>query len=262
MTPKSLQSRLKIAKNAKFGSTEPDEITIKNFGTMEADISGYRLCSLFDYSVLPAETILAPGTSIVVSSFVVEDTAADLGLYKDIGAFTDPSILIDFTQWGSDGNGRESVAAAKGIWTAGNFIRGPAPFDFIGDGSQYGRIFWTAAFEPKLQKEVDQIVADVGEMLTYSVTVDYVGRDLFSNVTVTDTIPDGATYVSNSVNAGGIENDGVVTWNLGSNKPGVSVSTSSSVGFPVNVGTDFITRPTLVTSGGLVTVTQSLTAST
>ena len=45
---------------------------------------------------------------------------------------------------GGGGLGRESVAVTKGIWGMGDFLDGPAPYDYIGDGTQNGVKFWTS----------------------------------------------------------------------------------------------------------------------
>jgi len=120
-----------------------DQIIIKNFGTNSTDISNLRLCSKFSYTnngiatdmnVVGGTLILAPGDSVVLNGFSIDDTAADLGLYAPIGAFTDSTAMLDFTQWGSAGNGRESVAVAKGIWSAGDFRMDLPEYCYIGDG--------------------------------------------------------------------------------------------------------------------------------
>ena len=127
-----------------------DTVTIKNFGSTTQNIGSYRLCSLISYRTLSSQTTvisgslnLAPNDEVTVSiPNYLNDTAADLGLYLPTGNFGTPANMIDFTQWGSGGNGRESVAVAKGIWTAGTFINVAPPYEFNGAATDFGVSFW------------------------------------------------------------------------------------------------------------------------
>jgi len=60
--------------------------------------------------------------------------------------------MVDFTQWGAGGIGRESVAVTKGIWSTGDFICGSDPFNYIGDGVQNGLNYWIAFNTPVLDQ--------------------------------------------------------------------------------------------------------------
>ena len=131
-----------------------EQVKIKNFTGTAIDISGYRLCTKFSYTgALSSEIILngslnlMPGAEveIQITTLIFDDAAADLGLYLPTGAFTDAANMVDFTQWGSGGNGRESVAVTKGIWTAGTFISPNENPEFCygdGDGVENGAINW------------------------------------------------------------------------------------------------------------------------
>jgi len=126
-----------------------DQLTIKNFGTSTVDISSYRLCALLTYtSDLTTLTVesgslnLTAGAQVILSGWALTDAASDLGIFLGTGAFSDAAAMVDFTQWGSAGNGRESVAVTKGIWTAGDFISGNAPYAYTGDGLQNGLSYW------------------------------------------------------------------------------------------------------------------------
>ena len=132
-----------------------ETVKLKNFSTATIDISNYRLCSKITYTTnLSGETLLsgslnlAAGAEVEIqlTSISLDDTAADLGLYLDgTTDFSLPAGMVDFTQWGSAGNGRESVAATKGIWTAGTYIspnENPEYCYIDTSGVGNGAIFW------------------------------------------------------------------------------------------------------------------------
>ncbi len=77
-------------------------------------------------------------------------------------------------------------------------------------------------FAQLLQKSVTPTVAQPGDVLTYTLNVNYPGTTALENVVVTDTVPAGVTYVGGSANAGGILSvDGkTVIWDLGSGEAG------------------------------------------
>lgn len=141
--------------NAQIRIVEVDPATetvkIHNYGATTVNIASYRFCSLIVYRTLNTQTTvqsgslnLAPGADVVVTvnDAYLNDTAADLGLYLPTGSFASAANMLDFTQWGSGGNGRENVAVTKGIWTAGTFINVAPPYEYIGNGAQNGFQFW------------------------------------------------------------------------------------------------------------------------
>jgi hypothetical protein len=106
-----------------------DRIELKNISGGQVDISGYYLCTMaatytavntlgLDFGSL----VMDPGDITVLSGFALNDAAADVALYKNNADFSLASNMEFFTQWGSGGNGRESVAVTKGVWSAGDFI--------------------------------------------------------------------------------------------------------------------------------------------
>ncbi|MCG8330514.1 MAG: hypothetical protein MI974_22645, partial [Chitinophagales bacterium] len=131
-----------------------EEVVLKNFGTGIVDISGYRLCSAFSYTTdLASQTVtagflnLAPGATVTLSltEINLDENGADLGLYRTgTTDFSDENYMIDFTQWETGGNGRESVAVAKGIWTAGQFVSSTPDYCYTGNGTtDNGASFWS-----------------------------------------------------------------------------------------------------------------------
>jgi hypothetical protein len=130
-----------------------DTVTIKNFGTTTQNVGNYRLCSLFSYLTISSQTTvisgslnLAPNAEVTVSSSgFLNDSEADLGLYLPSGSFGSAANMVDFTQWGSAGNGRESVAVSAGLWTAGTFINLAPPYEFNGGAGDSGVNFWSTS---------------------------------------------------------------------------------------------------------------------
>ena len=125
-----------------------DTVTIHNYGGSPVDISSYWFCSLFSYIQLDDAGLTVTGslnlnatTDVTISGFGLNNSNADLGLYNT-NSFTSTTAMQDFTQWGSSPNGRESVAVSKGIWSAGDFITAPAPYEYFGNGAETGLSFW------------------------------------------------------------------------------------------------------------------------
>ncbi|WP_299276092.1 T9SS type A sorting domain-containing protein [uncultured Psychroserpens sp.] len=129
-----------------------DTVTIKNFGGATVNIASYRLCSLFSYKTLSTQTTVVDGSlnlgpdaevTIFAENYLsLSTTAADLGLYFPTGNFGTASSMVDFMQWGAGGQGRENVAVAKGIWTAGTFVNVAPPYSFTGSAVDTGVTFW------------------------------------------------------------------------------------------------------------------------
>ncbi len=74
-------------------------------------------------------------------------------------------------------------------------------------------------------ESADPVVA--GNQLTYTLSVSNAGASTATDVTVTDAVPAGTTFVSAS--GGGTESGGTVTWDLGNLASGASTSVSMTV---------------------------------
>lgn len=128
LVPTFLFGQVKI--NEVLLSSSGDQVELKNFGTSSVDVSSWWFCSLFGYTQISTLTVISgvaniPPGGIFSVSRNLNDSSADLGLYNS-GSFASSSAMQDFVQWGGSGQGRESVAVAKGIWTAGDFVTTPA----------------------------------------------------------------------------------------------------------------------------------------
>ncbi|MBX7051614.1 MAG: T9SS type A sorting domain-containing protein [Flavobacteriales bacterium] len=142
------------------------EISITNFGSTTVDITNYRFCALFEYANLSQPTVsivsgdfnLSPNETVTVmwnSSSGFNTTASDLGLYLGTGAFSSPSAMVDFFQYGDSGQGRENVAASAGLWTAGTFLTGSGPWYYIGNGIASGAAQWSSTLNVDVTFYVD-----------------------------------------------------------------------------------------------------------
>lgn len=135
-----------------------DEVILQNFGANALDATGYRLCSEIRYGFISSATStdtvtvlsgdltsIPPGGRLrltVPPNMTLDPTGGDLGLYQPLGPFSQDTAMLDFVQWVSSGNGRESVAVTKGIWATGTFVSGTAPYGFTGGATDFGVGFW------------------------------------------------------------------------------------------------------------------------
>ena len=165
-----------LTMNAQVRFVEVDyttnEFALKNFGSTAVDISNYRLCALFVYTtnlsslnVLSGSLNLTPGNTVELKGFTLA-AQSDFGLFlpgSSILDFGDQNFLVDFVEWGSAGNGRESVAVAKGIWGAGDFISTSPPYQHTSSGAQNGVTFWLSI----ITALPDDIVLNKTEIVIY-----------------------------------------------------------------------------------------------
>lgn len=140
----------------KFTYVNPttQELSIKNFGSTDVDITNYRLCALFEYAniamanvtIVSGDLILSSGESVSIhwtASTGFGAGQSDMGLYLPSGGFNDPASMVDFMEYGAAGQGRENVAASAGLWTAGTFLTGSGPWYYTGNGSASGLGQWS-----------------------------------------------------------------------------------------------------------------------
>ncbi len=150
-----------IFSQIRFTAVDPTNgnITIKNFGSTSEDISALRFCHLFNYgtlsnlSIVTGDLNLAQNEEVTLSRPTLA-SSSDLGLFvagSSSADFGDSSKMLDFLQWGSSGNGRESVAVSKGIWGASQFISTSAPYVFGGNGTDHGVTFWSTLSSNSLE---------------------------------------------------------------------------------------------------------------
>ncbi|MEO9483920.1 MAG: hypothetical protein ABJG47_10760 [Ekhidna sp.] len=151
-----------------------NEVTLKNFGDGEADLSEYWFCLRRSYVQLNQVTIKTGDLTLgedetVTFSIDVNDAGSDVSVYNTGGSFTSSSALVDFMQFNGSytTNGREDVAVAKGIWTAGEFVEGVSSFAYDGDGDQNGADQWIGDALAPQESNVRIITVDpAGDLVT------------------------------------------------------------------------------------------------
>lgn len=133
----------------RFSMVNPttQQLSIKNYGASDVDVSAYRLCALFSYAAVGSQTLVSGDTFLssgeeVTISWNFNTTSSDMGLYLPMGSFGSASAMVSFFQYGAGGQGRENVAATAGLWTAGTFFSGAGPYYYIGDGTNSGLATW------------------------------------------------------------------------------------------------------------------------
>ena len=147
----SLNAQVRIAKL----DPATNSVTLKNYGSTNVPISGYWFCNFPAYGQVSSMTSVAsldPGEEVNIASsinFAVAD--GEFGLYNT-NSFGSSTAMEDYMQWGSAGHQRESVAVAKGIWTAGTFVNLAAPFAYSGSGTENGAEQWITFRSVRISK--------------------------------------------------------------------------------------------------------------
>jgi len=120
-------------------------VLVTNVGGSPIELGDHWMCRRPSYKQLPQFT-MAPGDTVAVGIGDVPPPADLTGLAGtvdigsvfgaitttdgELGLFTAPTFdaaeaIVDYVEWGSADHGRESVAVAAGIWTAGAFVAVP-----------------------------------------------------------------------------------------------------------------------------------------
>ena len=120
-------------------------VALKNFGSTTEPIGSLWFCNFPDYALVSSMTStanLAAGASVTFTSTINFDVAdGEFGLYT-VSSFSNPTFMIDYMQWGTAGHTREGVANSAGVWTTGTFITVAPPYEFNGNGTNFGVNFW------------------------------------------------------------------------------------------------------------------------
>ncbi|MDT8411308.1 MAG: T9SS type A sorting domain-containing protein [Vicingaceae bacterium] len=168
-------------------------VFIRNFGSAPVDITGYMLCSKLNYFSIGSMTVIAGNPSALgpmqtawVQGGSLDPTGADLGLYvpgTNGTGFGLVSNMLDFVQWKTGGNGRESVAVSKGIWTAGDFVCGDPSYTYVGNGTtEFGMSFWNGV--NCTTTSIDEVNGDEKLSIFPNPAKDMLNIAIASNVTI------------------------------------------------------------------------------
>lgn len=126
-----------------------DQVWLSNFGGQSIDVADYWLCLGPGTYVRVANattgtTIIEPGANIMLN-YNVNEIADGLSVFSSsIFGSIDPTILVDYVQWGAGEQARVDQAVTAGRWNnATNFASGGGPiYTFTGEASDFGSIYW------------------------------------------------------------------------------------------------------------------------
>ncbi|MEM8567879.1 MAG: T9SS type A sorting domain-containing protein, partial [Bacteroidota bacterium] len=140
---------------------EMDEVVIRNFGSVDRDLTNYFFCTLAgiypnlgnpsEVEVLSGDLNLSPGEEVslrVLSSGGVVDVDGSIFLFSSsLLGFNNqnPAVTRDFAQWGAPDGFRVENAVVTNRWDSNeSFIAGTAPFSYTGEANDVGATFWEA----------------------------------------------------------------------------------------------------------------------
>jgi len=140
------------ASDVRITSVNPTtgNVTLTNLGNASQDVSSWNLCNFPAYDPISAATLvsgstmLTAGASVEVQWADLIDADGECGLYTTGSGFSNSANIVDYVEWASTGHQRSAVAVAAGVWNTGDFVDGPAPYDFTGGAGDYGSAFWDA----------------------------------------------------------------------------------------------------------------------
>lgn len=125
-----------------------DLVTLTNFGNTTIDVGSYWLClGPGTYAnvgnIATGDTNLDANETITLS-YNVDPTADGLSIFSTNSfSSSDPTILIDYVQWGSANQTRVNQAVTAGRWDdADNFVPQAAGYDYTGGAEDVGVNFW------------------------------------------------------------------------------------------------------------------------
>jgi uncharacterized repeat protein (TIGR01451 family) len=211
-----------------------------------------------------------PGTAIAACTYAAitpVDTAGSLGVTLptdcNLAAGTYWMAIQVNQNYGTNGqhfwSNRTVASGSNAVWRnpGDGFATGCTAFTSmltcgVGGGTSPDFLFRLngvippAATDLSITKTAGAAAVDVGSQVTYTLAVQHVSGGAATNVVVTDTLPAGLTYVSNS--CGATFAGGTLTWNVG----GVAVAGSASCQLVATV-----TAPGSISNTATVTATET-----
>ncbi len=191
----------------------PFTVTNNNYSNMNYTIAG-RLVQLSDvFFATNSGNIITNGFVTVTNSLGQKFNLWVSSVDLDVMGQTWPTYASSVTgvMFGSMNGGNPNFAVAVTKWSDINTNVPSADVSVVKTGPGY--VF-------------------AQSNLTYSITVSNAGPDAASSMVVTDSLPEGVTFVS--ATGGGVNNSGVVTWSLGTLASNATASVTVTVTAPVS----------------------------
>lgn len=127
---------------------EGDLVTLTNFGNTSVDVGPYWLCLgpgtyVNVANVATGSTVLGANATITLP-YNVNPATGGLGIFStNTFSSSDPTILLDYVQWGAANQARANQAVTAGRWdSAGNFVAQADEYSFTGGAQDVGVTFW------------------------------------------------------------------------------------------------------------------------
>ncbi|MGB0589148.1 MAG: hypothetical protein ACPGU1_05660 [Myxococcota bacterium] len=142
-------------------------IEVANLGPATGDVAGFALCSADTCFTIPPETDIKPGEFLLIETGSADDFDGHrftgellTDLTEDSGTLQlvtqappqGPEDILDFVQWGTDGQPDEALAVEAGQWLAGeaipsgSYLAGLSSYTWLGTGE--GAEHWAVHFAP------------------------------------------------------------------------------------------------------------------
>ena len=128
--------------------TDTDQVTLTNLGGSSIDVGDYFLClgpGTYQQigNVANGSTMLAPDSTITLD-YDMNPTQDGLSIFSTNSfSSSDPSILLDYVQWGAGDQPRVDQAVAAGRWDdVANSVADGSPYLFNGSSTNFGSDFW------------------------------------------------------------------------------------------------------------------------
>ena len=128
--------------------TDTDQVTLTNLGGASIDVGDYFLClgpGTYQQisSVASGSTMLAPEETITLD-YDMNPIQDGLSIFSTNSfSSSDPTVLLDYVQWGAGNQARVGQAVAAGRWgDVNNFVEEGSPYNFTGNAEEVGVTFW------------------------------------------------------------------------------------------------------------------------
>ncbi len=165
-------------------------------------------------------------------------------------------VVSAYTGTGETGTLRLDLRDDDSITSStGDVLGGPGS----GNGDFSGGVYTLAVPAPILTKEVSSTAATLGDVVTFTIKVTGSRSETFHNVSVTDTLPMGMSYLTHVVSTGSVDVSGQhVTWTI----PTLAFGQSEQLTLAVSLSqqgslTNTVTAPGSVSASATVLVLAS-----